>query len=197
MPLAIVAVLILQAAAQSEIGVGQWRADRVCAVFPDSTLSPGAPVTLVDPDAGDPLYAAPEPVLRGVIESPATADSSRSIVALHAHEPFDPPATACDWLAMSLLEGSFYWLGMDTPESQDGVWIAFAGDRPTGRTDAGEVTVHLDDLRPDARARTCTSSEGVHLTVWSGTPLESERLWRKYYYLGYDVEPTCEDRDFR
>ncbi len=201
MPLALAVVLAIQVAAPIPIGVGVGRADRVCAVFQDSTLSPGTPVTVVDLDAADPFYVASEPVVRGVIESPATADDSRSIVALHAHQPFDPPATACDWLAMSLLElleeGSFYWLRMDTPGFHDRVWIVFAGDLPTGRTDAGEVTVHLDDARPEARLRTCTSSEGMHLTLWSGTPLESERLWRTYYYFGYDVVPTCDDRDFR
>ncbi|HSJ32552.1 MAG TPA: hypothetical protein VK933_14020 [Longimicrobiales bacterium] len=44
--------------------------------------------------------------------------------------------------------------------------------------------------------RACTSSEGVHLSVWSGEPLRGRRLWQYYYYLGYDVEPDCTDEDF-
>jgi hypothetical protein len=46
-----------------------------------------------------------------------------------------------------------------------------------------------------AQVRACASSEGLHLTGWSGIPLRSERLWHQYYYLGYDVEPDCEDAD--
>jgi hypothetical protein len=47
--------------------------------------------------------------------------------------------------------------------------------------------------RPSARDtyRSCTSSEGVHLTIWSGKPPASERRWHQYYYVGYDLEPDC------
>lgn len=44
--------------------------------------------------------------------------------------------------------------------------------------------------------RACTSREGLHMSVWTGEPLKGQRRWRRYYYLGYDVEPSCEDRDF-
>jgi hypothetical protein len=43
--------------------------------------------------------------------------------------------------------------------------------------------------------RSCTSSEGVHLTVWSGKPLQGRRKWHYYYYLGFDVEPSCKEAD--
>ena len=39
--------------------------------------------------------------------------------------------------------------------------------------------------------RSCTSTEGVHFTVWTGKPLEGQLRWHQYYYLGYDVTPTC------
>jgi hypothetical protein len=26
-------------------------------------------------------------------------------------------------------------------------------------------------------------------------PLQSRRLWHQYFYLGYDVEPSCKDGD--
>jgi hypothetical protein len=39
------------------------------------------------------------------------------------------------------------------------------------------------------RLTMCTSREGVHITA---RPYENERvLTHLYYYLGYDVEPTC------
>jgi len=43
--------------------------------------------------------------------------------------------------------------------------------------------------------RVCTSTEGVHLTVWSGEVIENKRLWHDYYYLGYDLDPTCTERE--
>lgn len=45
--------------------------------------------------------------------------------------------------------------------------------------------------------RSCTSSEGIHLTVWAPPhPLVGKRLWHAYYYLGYDTEPSCKPADF-
>jgi hypothetical protein len=59
------------------------------------------------------------------------------------------------------------------------------------------VSVDLDqDGRPEF-FRTCTSNEGVHLTVWSGTPLQGRRRWHAYYYLGYDTMPTCKAKDYK
>jgi hypothetical protein len=47
------------------------------------------------------------------------------------------------------------------------------------------------DLDGDGAAETvteCTSLEGVHVVV---SPGEGKSSWHAYYYLGYDVEPTC------
>ncbi len=60
-------------------------------------------------------------------------------------------------------------------------------------------TVVSCDLEPDGPPlffRVCASREGLHYSVWSGKPLEGARRWRAYYYLGYDVEPDCTERDF-
>jgi hypothetical protein len=45
--------------------------------------------------------------------------------------------------------------------------------------------------------RSCTSGEGMHLTAWAGKPLAGARVWHRYHYLGYDVEPTCTPKDYR
>lgn len=44
--------------------------------------------------------------------------------------------------------------------------------------------------------RTCASAEGLHLTVWKGLPLKGKRVWHRYYYLGYDMEPNCTEADY-
>jgi hypothetical protein len=41
--------------------------------------------------------------------------------------------------------------------------------------------------------RSCTSTEGLHLTVWDSAP---SRKWHRYYYLGYDVEPNCTEKEY-
>ena len=75
------------------------------------------------------------------------------------------------------------------------VWIAIAGKPDTREIRPGVVAVRLSAAQPDAQVRSCTSTEGLHLTVWAGAPLRSRRLWHQYVYLGYDVEPSCEDGD--
>jgi len=60
----------------------------------------------------------------------------------------------------------------------------------------GRVEIDLDRDGTGERFRDCTSAEGLHLTVWSGTGAGESRRWHWYVYLGYDVEPSCTDADF-
>jgi hypothetical protein len=53
------------------------------------------------------------------------------------------------------------------------------------------ITADLDGDGQDEFFRSCTSAEGIHFTIWSGKPLDGKVRWHEYYYLGYDVEPTC------
>ncbi|MGD0590815.1 MAG: hypothetical protein ABSA44_08460 [Bacteroidota bacterium] len=55
--------------------------------------------------------------------------------------------------------------------------------------------IDLDGIKEEFRL--CTSSEGIHLTIWSGKPLQGTRRWHRYYYLGYDVEPTCNENEYK
>jgi len=73
--------------------------------------------------------------------------------------------------------------------------IALTGDTAPLRTDHGNAIADLDRNGKSDSFRSCTSSEGVHLTVWEGRPLEGIRIWHQYYYLGQDVEPNCDKKD--
>jgi hypothetical protein len=53
------------------------------------------------------------------------------------------------------------------------------------------ITADLDGDGQDEFFRSCASAEGIHFTVWSGKPLNGKLRWHEYYYLGYDVSPTC------
>jgi hypothetical protein len=57
------------------------------------------------------------------------------------------------------------------------------------------VTADVDGDGTPESFRSCASSEGLHLTVWSGKPLEGKLRWHEYYYLGYDVEADCTAKD--
>ena len=47
-----------------------------------------------------------------------------------------------------------------------------------------------------ARLSSCTGTEGLLFRVWSRSRLQELEIWRRYFYLGYNVEPTCAERDF-
>jgi hypothetical protein len=108
------------------------------------------------------------------------------------------PLRTCAPLERPMVEGPYYSV-MAMPASlreEPAVWIALRGT-PAVRVSNGTATIRLDASTRAATVRSCTSNEGLHLTVWSGTPLTTRRLWHQYYYLGFDVEPSCEDADYR
>ena len=99
----------------------------------------------------------------------------------------------CPALAEALIAGPYYSI---RPFASDPtVWIAIAGKPGTREISPGVVAVRLRAAQAEAQVRSCTSNEGLHVTVWAGAPLRSRRLWHQYVYLGYDVEPSCEERD--
>jgi hypothetical protein len=60
----------------------------------------------------------------------------------------------------------------------------------------GVAKADLDRDRKDEYFRSCTSMEGLHLTIWKGKPLTGKRIWHTYYYLGYDTEPSCKKNEY-
>ena len=71
-----------------------------------------------------------------------------------------------------------------------GIAIVASSD-PFHPDSAGVITADLDADTHRDYFRSCTSSEGVHFTIWTDAPLTGTRRWHRYYYLGYDVDPTC------
>jgi len=154
--------------AEPRIGVAAaLKGGGVCVAMPGPPLVAGSAATLIDPHRPQ---SARVVTIDGVAECPA--------------------------LAGALISGPHYSVrpfGYD--RSAGTTWIAIAGKLGTRAISPGVVAVRLSAAQPEAQVRTCTSAEGLHLTLWSGAPLRSRRLWHQYYYLGYDVEPSCEDRD--
>ena len=57
------------------------------------------------------------------------------------------------------------------------------------------LAADLDGDGKEEYFRSCTSAEGVHFSIWSEQPLLGTARWTQYYYLGYDVEPTCTPKE--
>jgi len=82
-------------------------------------------------------------------------------------------------------------LNLDTGK----IYIAIVGSHADLRILHGVVEGKLDS-RNSVSFRACSGMEGLHFSVWTGGALKEKPVWHRYYYLGYDVEPTCKDTDF-
>jgi hypothetical protein len=77
---------------------------------------------------------------------------------------------------------------------RDAVLIAVLGAEAPTLHD-GLVQADLEGGGRMDTFRSCTSADGVHLTVWDGASQQARRLWHDYYYLGQDLQPSCSDRE--
>ena len=157
-----------QSRLDKNVGIVNSTADNtVCLAIRNKGLKKGQKLTIIFPDK-------PQTTAKATVQRKLTSSCSSEID-----------------VSIGL---TFYRLAMP---SQDLPWIGF------GLASAPRATVYKGRARADVAAdsrpeffRSCTSMEGVHLTIWSGKPLKSTRLWHRYYYLGYDTEPSCNRKDF-
>ena len=101
--------------------------------------------------------------------------------------PCDPVNSSVEDAAYSLDAGT-----LDTTK----IYIAVVTKPIELRVIGAQVRGKIGASR-DIVLRSCSSFEGLHFTAWSGGALKGKRVWHSYYYLGYDVEPTCIDADFK
>lgn len=82
----------------------------------------------------------------------------------------------------------------DRPKIDLGIAVVDPAARP--HVVRGQTGLDLDNDGKDEYFRVCTSTEGLHLTIWKDRPLTGTRIWHNYYYLKYETEPTCDERDW-
>jgi hypothetical protein len=75
------------------------------------------------------------------------------------------------------------------------IYIAVAAQANNLRIAGGEIIMRFGAR--EISFRSCTSTEGLHFSAWSGMRPKEQLVWQRYYYLGYDVEPTCVERDVK
>ena len=142
-------------------GIAIRSSGHVCLSIDNANLSPGTFVKLV------------------FAENPqSTADAS--VIA---------PAPSCP---VGDAHSASYELGISRGQVEDDVeGIAVVGPAAFSVGDNHTIIGRLDPGAVEITFRSCESSEGVHLTVWSGVALEGLRLWHGYHHLDYGVEPNC------
>ena len=104
--------------------------------------------------------------------------------------------SSCKTLEKADLKGPYYSIHL--PDSiPDDFDVAIAvRDSGSLKVKQGKYVTLVSSNGSTLSFRHCASSEGLHLTVWSGSPTKGKRLWHEYYYLGYDAEPDCNESDY-
>ena len=141
-----------------------------CLAIKNGNLDPGNEVMIVSFEKEQQSYAA---------SIDKKADSNTNC-----------PQLLEDRKAINLTEGyAFYILKQGTSKLDLG--IGLVGTKPKLQKLNGQIT---GDINNDALLEyftQCSSSEGIHFSVWSEKPYQGEPVWTGYYYLGYDIEPNC------
>jgi hypothetical protein len=133
------------------------------------TLTTGAVLTIVTPE--DPQRAQRAVVVERVTDS--------------------------EELARHTVPGPYYDVKSDSGSSSLPDFAVAVLGRAAVEQIGKAVRLRLGTPPVTIRVRSCTSSEGLHVTLWNGAPLKAARLWHAYYYLGYDVTATCQPLDYK
>ena len=161
----------------SQLGVVDATAEgRLCLSISNPNLSEGTSVSFV-------LPYKPQRAVKAIIDQKVDRGCSKN--------PDTDPNNSFYWLKLVGKKGTFD-LSVPQPPA-----IGFVGSAAPVLVKRGIARADLNGDGTLEFFRICTSNEGNHLTVWSGEPLQGKKRWHSYYYLGYDVEPTCKKSDYQ
>ena len=149
----------------SNIGLAVEAGGYRCLSIPNATLAVGQRLQLIS--------ATSTPVIAGAEVLGPANDACKSV---------DQDRPGMTRYAFNVVQGT---LASGAPA------FAIANFGKTLTTTDDGISADLDQNGKQEFLRSCTSAEGVHLTIWGGKPLAGERKWHDYYALGYDVTSNC------
>ena len=161
---------------EQRLGIARWRDGRGCLAVFNSTLTTGTRVALVD-----------QP------ESPDAPSVKEGRIVERLSEPCDNGLNERNEKGVA---PSSYRVatgeGVSPPERI--VFAILDQPGPVVVRD-GKVEADLDGDKATESFRTCLSAENVHFMVWTGPPGTGTPRWHGHYYVGYDMTPSCNERD--
>jgi hypothetical protein len=138
----------------------------------NANVAPSTPVTLVSP-------VPPQPFIQAEIAGPSQS-------ACPVSKDVDPTVSNYD---IKLSQASVPKL---TP-----LFAVLGASALFSMAPNSSVQADLDQNGKFKTFRACSGSNGIHLTVWSGNPLEGTFLWHGYYYEPSNpgLGPSCTARE--
>ena len=138
------------------IGIAVSTGSRKCVAIQNANLASGSPVTLVTP-------TLPQSFTQGEIG--AASQSPCPVL-----QNINPAVASYD------VQASGVSLPKLTP------LIAVVGTSAGFSQQNNNVQADLDQNGKTELFRACSASDGVHLTIWSGTPITGTVIWHGFYY---------------
>jgi hypothetical protein len=142
-----------------------------CLAISDPDLARGTTVDLV-------VMGEPQNVLQGKVGEQVSSAASCAPLTEARRRQNAKPGT------------SFYGLeGTNLTATDMGIGIVAAPQKLVLVNGLAQTDLNADG-RPEVFS-SCATTEGINFAVSSDTPGQRVPLWSKYYYLGYDMKPTC------
>lgn len=153
----------------TQIGIVVKKSAQTCLAITNPALSPGSSL--------DAVSAEPPQTIAKVEVQAKAPDACKDMTAAEV---------LGELYAVRIVKG-------DLPSSTPA--FAIYGYSGQFEKSGGSVAADLNSDGKKEYFRSCASTEGLHLTVWVGKPLDGTRKWHEYYYLGYDTEADCTPLD--
>jgi len=138
------------------IGVAVSTGSRTCIAIQNSNLTAGSAVTLVTP-------TLPQSFTQGEIGAPSKE-----------------PCPILENVNTALSSYDVQASGVSLPKLTP--LIAVLGTAAAFSQQTNNVQADLDQNGKTELFRACSANDGVHLTVWSGTPTTGTVIWHGFYY---------------
>lgn len=154
------------------IGVAVSTGSRTCVAIQNGSLASGSPVTLVTP-------TLPQSFTQGEIGAESKSPCPISQDVNPAYSSYDVQTTGAALPKLTPL-------------------IAVTGTSGAFSMQNNNAQADLDQNGKTEMFRACSASDGVHLTVWSGTPTTGTVLWHGFYYepgSSAAVGPPCTTKE--
>jgi hypothetical protein len=142
-----------------------------CLAISDPNLARGTAINLV-------VMGEPQRVIEGRVGEQISSAASCAPLTEGRRNQNAKPGT------------SFYGLeGTELGASDMGIGIVAPPQKPVVVNGLAKTDLNSDG-RPEIFS-SCTTTEGINFAVSTEKPYQGTPLWSAYYYLGYDLEPTC------
>src|ERR1700685_4569433 len=138
------------------VGVAVSTASRTCVAIQNNNLASGSPVTLV-------TATLPQSFTQGEI---GAASQSSGPIAKEVDSAFSSYDVQVSGATLAKLTPLIAVLGTSAPFS----------------TQNNIVQAAVDQTAKTEFFRACSANDGVHLTIWSGTPTTGTVVWHGFYY---------------